>query len=260
MIDLIADLLSRSLLWVFLVTASVALVRYLLVAGGAWWLLWGRNAPRFAPRRLRARRPDPVQLRREVSYSLATCLMFPTSAFLVIALARWDLPRVYFYVSDYGWPYLVISVALMVLLHDALFYWSHRLLHLPWLMRHVHYRHHESENPTPWTAFAFHPVEGFIQVFNIVIIVCLIPAHPFALSAFLILNVLGNVFGHCGFELLPHPFRTRAPGRYLNSPSLHGWHHCRGDSNFGLYFTFWDDLMGTRGSPDFRSIPGEHLK
>ena len=38
--------------------------------------------------------------------------------------------------------YLVLTVAALDLLHDAWFYWAHRLLHWQPLMRHVHYLHH----------------------------------------------------------------------------------------------------------------------
>lgn len=257
MIDLIADLLSRSLLWVFAVTCVVAVVRYLVIAGGAWWLVWGGGVSRFVAAGPRPSAPDPKQVRREILYSLVSCLFFPAFAFLVVILAQFDLPLVYFYVADHGWSYLVFSIFLMVLLHDALFYWSHRLLHTRWLMRNVHFRHHQSIEPTPWAAFSFHPIEAFLQVLNIVIIVCLIPAHPFALSVFLILNVAGNVFGHCGLELMPGSFGDHGFWRRFNSPSLHGWHHRRGNKNFCLYFTFWDDLMATIERPKFPQDIGE---
>ena len=250
MIEIIADVLSRSLLWVFALTCLVALARYLVVAGAAWRLLWQDNTSRYMSKRLGVGKPPRDQVRREIAYSLLTCLMFPTSVFMTIALGELGLTRVYFYVEEFGWGYLVASVAMMIILHDALFYWTHRLLHTPWLMRHVHYVHHQSTDPTPWAAFSFHPVEGFLQVFNIVIIVMLIPAHPIALSAFLLLNVVGNVFGHCGFEFFSTGFRQGPLGRLLNTPSVHAWHHRRFRHNYCLYFTVWDRLMGTWRAPD----------
>ncbi len=254
MIDLIADLLTRSLLWVYLVVGGVAVARFVIVAGGVSWALSGNTPWRFTARRLRDRKPGRRQVTREIMYSLATCLIFPTSVFIVIFLNQYGLTQVYFYVSEYGWAYLGLSVVVMVFLHDALFYWTHRLLHARWLMRNVHFRHHEFNNPSPWAAFAFHPVEGFLQSFAVVILVCLIPTHPISLSVFLTLSVIANVYGHCGFELLPARLQQRWLGRFLNSPSLHGWHHYRGDKNFGLYFTFWDKLMRTQEQPDFDSI------
>lgn len=253
MIDLVADMLSRSALWAFALTCLVAIIRYSVVAGGAWLFLWRGGKSPFMAKRLRAGKPGPEQVRREVTYSLLTCVLFPTSVLCCVILAQFDLTRVYFYVSDFGWSYLVFSIVLMVFLHDALFYWTHRLLHLRPLMRRIHAIHHRSLDPTPWAAFAFHPLEGFLQVFNVVIIVLVIPAHPIALSIFLLLNVCANVYGHCGFEFFPARFRDNRLGRLLGSPSVHGWHHARGRNNYGLYFTFWDRVMGTWEPPAFET-------
>jgi len=254
MIDLVADILSRSLYWAFALTTLVAVVRYVVVAGAAWRFLWRGDRSPFMHRRLLAARPRAGQVRREIAYSLLTCLLFPTSVLACVFLAQFGLTKVYFYVDEFGLPYLFTSIVLMVFLHDALFYWTHRLLHLRPLMRRIHAVHHRSLDPTPWAAFAFHPLEGFLQVFNIVIIVLLIPAHPIALSVFLLLNVLANVFGHCGFEFFSPRFRGHWLGGLLGSPSAHGWHHFRARSNYGLYFTFWDRVMGTWEPPAFENI------
>lgn len=255
MIDLLADLLSRSLLWVFALTTVVALIRYVVVAGGAWYLLWSSTPSRHIDKRLRAGKPPASQIKREIVYSLFACLVHPAAACVIIALSPFDLVRVYFYVTDYGWPYFVLSIALMLLIHDAVFYWLHRLLHTNWLMRHVHRVHHQSDDPSPWTALAFHPVEALLQVSSFVIVIMIIPAHPLALSVFLVLNIVINVLGHCGFEVFPESLRRHRLGRFLNSPSMHSWHHLRRDTNFCLYFTFWDRLMGTGEAPDFDGLP-----
>lgn len=34
-------------------------------------------------------------------------------------------------------------------------------------------------------------------------------------------------------------------GKWLNTSTNHNMHHKYGKGNYGLYFTFWDDLMGT---------------
>jgi lathosterol oxidase len=57
----------------------------------------------------------------------------------------------------------IVSLALMLLLHDAWFYWTHRLMHHPKIFRHVHLVHHRSINPSPWAAYSFHPIEAVIE-------------------------------------------------------------------------------------------------
>ncbi len=255
MINLVADLLSRSLLWVFALTVIFTLVRYLVVAGGAWYLLWGSTPSRHIDKRLRPGKPPASQLKREIVYSLVACLMHPAAAFTIVALSQFDLTRVYFYVSDYGWPYLLFSIVVMVLMHDALFYWLHRLLHTGWFMRNVHYVHHESDDPSPWSSLAFHPIEALLHVLSLVVVTMVIPVHPIAMVIFLMLNMVINVLGHCGFEVFPQWLRRNFPGRFLNTPSMHSWHHFRFDTNFSIYFTFWDKLMGTSETPAFERLP-----
>lgn len=57
--------------------------------------------------------------------------------------------------------------------------------------------------------------------------------------------MLRNAIGHCGYEVFP----ARADGRplldWLTTVTHHDLHHARTRTNFGLYFTFWDHIMGT---------------
>ena len=41
--------------------------------------------------------------------------------------------------------------------------------------------------------------------------------------------------GHCLLNQL----------KYSNTPEAHDYHHLKSKSNYGLYFTFWDKIMGT---------------
>jgi sterol desaturase/sphingolipid hydroxylase (fatty acid hydroxylase superfamily) len=60
--------------------------------------------------------------------------------------------------------------------------------------------------------------------------------------------MLRNAIGHCGYEVFP----PRADGRplfdWLTTVTHHDLHHARAGTNFGLYFTFWDRIMGTEDS------------
>jgi sterol desaturase/sphingolipid hydroxylase (fatty acid hydroxylase superfamily) len=57
--------------------------------------------------------------------------------------------------------------------------------------------------------------------------------------------ILRNVLGHLGIELFPRGFTKSRFWRWSTTTTHHGLHHRRVDSNYGLYFTFWDRLMGT---------------
>ena len=146
-----------------------------------------------------------------------------------------------------GWPYLLGSVGLMVLLHDAYFYWAHRLMHARPLYRFFHAVHHRSTNPSPWAAFSFHPLEAAVEAGIIFAIAFLIPCHPLALLGFMVVMTAFNVSGHVGYEFLPRWLTAGRVGRLLNTPTAHNLHHQHHRTNFGLYFRFWDIVCRTTG-------------
>ena len=133
----------------------------------------------------------------------------------------------------------------MIFLHDAYFYWTHRLLHQPGWYEKIHITHHLSSSPNPWTALAFHPVEAIIHVVIFPLIILIIPAHPAALFIFLFYMVFMNVRGHCGYQIFPYESRLNKWDWWNNSSRQHDEHHQYAKDNYGLYFTFWDKWMKT---------------
>jgi len=109
----------------------------------------------------------------------------------------------------------------------------------------VHRVHHLSTSPTPLAAYAFHPAEALVQAGVYPIIVAAIPAHPGTLFAFLVFMILRNVIGHLGFELHPRWFASHPATRWITTTTHHDLHHQHFHGNYGLYFTWWDDLAGT---------------
>ena len=47
------------------------------------------------------------------------------------------------------WITLAAAFTLLSIVAETHFYWTHRLLHVPWLYKNVHYLHHKSHNPGP---------------------------------------------------------------------------------------------------------------
>ena len=59
-------------------------------------------------------------------------------------------------------PSLSSFLFLMVAMHlvdDFYFYWNHRMLHTPWMWKHVHAFHHEIKEPTALSTSYIHPFE-----------------------------------------------------------------------------------------------------
>ena len=72
-----------------------------------------------------------------------------------------------------------------------------------------------------------------------------LPVHKSALILFLLLQFIYNVYGHLGFELYPKNFHKTFIGKWINTSVAHNMHHKYFTGNYGLYFLFWDRLMGT---------------
>jgi lathosterol oxidase len=57
--------------------------------------------------------------------------------------------------------------------------------------------------------------------------------------------MLRNAIGHCGYEVCPARRDGPPLVGWLTTVTHHDLHHARPRYNFGLYFTWWDRLMGT---------------
>jgi Delta7-sterol 5-desaturase len=152
-------------------------LRYFLGAGLVFLVLWKWLGKRLEHRRIAPNYPHARQLRREFLYSMSTVLIFAANGILVYTLAVSGRVTIYKDVSTFGWPYTVASLLILIVLHDAYFYWTHRALHHRLLFRSVHSVHHRSRNPSPWAAYAFHPVEAAIHAAFLPLALLLIPFH-----------------------------------------------------------------------------------
>ena len=227
---------------------TVDFLRYFLTAGPFYLLFWVWRPALLRDRRLQPADPGRERIASEVAYSLSTVLIFSGIGLSLVYAQQAGLTRIYMDVAERGWAYLGTSVALAIVLHDAYFYWTHRLLHWKPLYRFVHHVHHRSTSPTPWAAYAFHPLEALIQAGVYLLVVFTIPIHPLALMLFLLYMIVRNVVGHLGFEIWPAGFARHPLTRWHLTPTHHDLHHRRGKGNYGLYFSFWDDWIGTSRS------------
>jgi sterol desaturase/sphingolipid hydroxylase (fatty acid hydroxylase superfamily) len=227
---------------------AMNLSRYFVFAGLAWWIFWRWGAARFRTHRLYPP-PTAAQRHREIRYSVLTTLIFlpPFAAVLIGARAGWV--KAYADVAEHGWLWLAISFFVVLIWHETYFYWIHRAMHSRMLFRRFHRVHHESREPSPFAAFSFHPLEAFLESLPFLMLVLFVPVHVGVLFAFTFFSLAMNVLGHLGLELVPERKRDRAPWRFVNTASVHAWHHAKLRGNYGLYSTIWDRWMGTYRKP-----------
>jgi Delta7-sterol 5-desaturase len=221
------------------------LIRYLIVAGGfAAALAWVPSAWR-ARRSVRIRQIVRGQRLREFGHSMVTVVVFSLVGASVLLGYHAGLMKIYFEPADYGWPWLVTSFFMMVVLHDAWFYWTHRLMHHRRLFGWTHLTHHRSLAPTPWTAYSFAPTEALVQALFLPVFLLVVPAHQVVIFLWMAHMVVRNVAGHTGVELMPRAWLAGWWGRWLTTTLHHEMHHAHGYANYGLYFTWWDKWCGT---------------
>lgn len=221
------------------------LLRYAVGAGGTYLMVNVWLARRLARHKIRLGDPPAGQIRREIWASLRTVIVFTTAGTAIALAERAGLITIYHDTADYGWVYFLFSAVLLVVLHDTWFYWTHWALHRPLLFRHVHRLHHRSVRPTPFTSYSFDTGEAAINAVYLPLVLLILPTHPLALFVFVTHMMVRNAIGHCGVELFPAKSDGRPLVSWLTTVTHHDLHHAHGRYNLGLYFTWWDRIMGT---------------
>lgn len=220
-------------------------IRYFLIAGVAYLIWYRLLRKKLFYKKIQARFPKNQDYKREIAYSISTIVIFAAVPFLLLQTPLRQFTRYYTHLSAYSTAWFFAAFPIMFIVHDTYFYWMHRLMHHKLLFRHLHLVHHKSVNPSPWAAFAFQPAEAALEAGIFVILILLMPLHLIHLFVFFLVMMVYNVYGHLGWELYPANFNRHWLGRYINTSVNHNQHHQHFKGNYGLYFLFWDRLMGT---------------
>ena len=219
--------------------------RYVIAAGGMVLILklfWDAGLGR---RKIQARFASGSDVRREILASLRTGVLFSLTGVGIVLGAMHGVFTVYtdFETAGVGW--LTISLVAIIVAHDAYFYWTHRLMHHPRLYRYFHRTHHRSVTPTPFAAYAFDVPEALLMALFTPLWLLMIPMHVLGLFLFMAFMIVRNVMGHAGVELMPRALADSRWFGWINATTHHDLHHSSFHYNYGLYFTWWDRLMGT---------------
>lgn len=220
--------------------------KYYVIAGIAFLIFYVLLRKRISRKKIQRRYPGTHDYRRELIFSTISIIIFSLPPIILLHDPHLrPHTTIYTDIPQHGWWYFFAAFPLMFLIHDTYFYWTHRLIHHPLLFKWVHLVHHRSVNPSPWAAYAFHPVEALLESQIFVIFLFTIPMNVWHLFIFFLLSLTYNVYGHLGFELYPAGFNRHWLGRWVNTSVSHNLHHHHFNGNYGLYFLFWDRWMGT---------------
>lgn len=219
---------------------------YFIIAGIAFLIFYIVRRSKIESKKIQSKFPKKSDYSREIFFSIISIIIFSFPP-LVILFSDTFRPMTFYYkdMAQHGWLYFFSAFILMIFIHDTYFYWLHRLMHNKFLYKYVHLIHHKSTNPSPWAAYAFHPLEAVLESGIFVLLLFIMPLQDWHLIVFFIASLFYNVYGHLGFELYPKGFSKHWLGRWINTSVNHNMHHQYFEGNYGLYFLFWDRLMGT---------------
>jgi sterol desaturase/sphingolipid hydroxylase (fatty acid hydroxylase superfamily) len=110
------------------------------------------------------------------------------------------------YRFDYKLPAfseIALDVLLCVVLREILFYYSHRLLHLPSIYPRIHKVHHRFTAPVALAAQYAHPIEHFVaNTLPISIPPMILRCHVVTFWVFLAAELLETTTVHSGYDFL----------------------------------------------------------
>jgi sterol desaturase/sphingolipid hydroxylase (fatty acid hydroxylase superfamily) len=223
------------------------LSRYLIAAGALTLLLLVFRSFAETRRIQQGRRATRADYTRELLSSMRTVVVY---AFVTLAiLVGRETGVILLSIEEAPLVTIIWQCALIVIAHDAWFYWAHRAMHHKRLFRMTHLHHHKSRTPTPWTAYSFTMTEAVIEVAFVPLFLLVTSQLGIAYAAFAILffiwhQMIRNVMAHAGSELFPAGWVDNPWTDWIATTTHHDLHHSSGH-NFGFYFTFWDRWMGT---------------
>lgn len=220
-------------------------IRYYPIAGLIFLVFWVWRKREFLHFRIQQKWPDAARIWSEIRYSFATLAIFTSLAVLSISLSKLGIGQIYKDVDQHGWLWIFGSFAILTVWHETWFYWMHRAVHSKFLFKHVHKVHHQSSNPSPFTAYAFHPLEAVLEGLYLNIFTLLVPTHYMVLLIHIAYAMIMNIWLHSGYELYPKSWLKNPITKWLNTSTHHNMHHSRGNYNYSLYFNVWDRLCGT---------------
>jgi len=140
-----------------------------------------------------------------------------------------------------GW-YNLLQVPIFLTFTDFCIYWIHRGLHHPLIYKHLHKPHHKWIMPTPFAAFAFHPLDGYAQSLPYHLFPLILPLQKFVYIGLFAFVQIWSVLIHDGEYLANSPI--------INGAACHTMHHLYFNYNYGQFTTLWDRLGGSYRRPN----------
>jgi sterol desaturase/sphingolipid hydroxylase (fatty acid hydroxylase superfamily) len=223
---------------------------YLLAAFSVYHLLYSILGEKLSILPLKSTPKSNNLITEDIKLSILSGLVFALTAACFMVCYQRGYTQAYTQWNIHGLGYLIVSYIVVLLLQDTYFYFMHRISHHPFFFQWFHKGHHRSRPPTPWTFFALEPYEAIMQAVLLLGITLVMPLYLGVLIAVLLTMMTWAIGNHLGIAVVPHSFLSCHLGRWFIGSAHHLVHHRKLNRHYGLYFTFWDRLLGTQ-DPDY---------
>ena len=152
----------------------------------------------------------------------------------------------------------IITIIAYLLIVDTFIYWVHRLIHrTPFLKQALHATHHNAYDLVPLDIFYTDFTENILYSF----IAGYIPLLFINVNLIEYIAVIILIFYHSLYTHSESEEKFLIP--YFIDSTYHKYHHQIGKGNYSVYFSFWDDYMGTRIKEqcnNIRELKSDELK
>ena len=141
-----------------------------------------------------------------------------------------------------SWWSFPLFFVLSLILHDAWFYWGHRILHTKAFYR-FHKPHHMTVTPSVWSNDAGSTVDTLFAHSYYALVLFVVPMPALSFIAHRLFDQISAIIGHSGYEYFAGP-TSRKPFPGICT-TFHDQHHSEFVYNYANYFSWWDRVCGT---------------
>jgi len=165
------------------------------------------------------------QINFEIKHSLKSIFLFGFSGIPIIWLYRIG----YLTFDTNSISNILIGLVILNIYNELHFFIVHRLMHLPYFMKKIHWVHHKTRIPTIQSVYSFHWIEATLLSTVPLTIVPFVEFAPMAVAIYPLTSILLNFSGHCNYR-----FGNGVGKSWQLLGTNHHHHHSKGKQNFGF--------------------------
>lgn len=219
---------------------SMGIMQILLFAGVLMALMQWLALVKMPEARLRDPKPNKVTLKTKIINVIGNSAI---AVMMLVGILYIGGDALIYAANDETSGMTIFGEMLAVLLvYDLMYYFAHRAMHHPKVMKQVHGVHHYIRYPTAFESIYVHPVEGMIGIGLLMLSLTIL--GPIADTSFLIaffIYTSANILVHANIRL-NHPIFKLANYWAVRHDIHHG---TQLNKNYASIFPFFDQLFNT---------------